>query len=413
MTNGTNTKIIDDLKKDLAFLVERCMETEALMVALKDAVLSGRRINTADVNRVLIVDHAFNVLNKYDSADFIVAMKSMDADLHTGAIKEFRLSLEQTMDRLYSACFSVRLLVEPKYQQRVYDLIDEFLEGYTAFLNTDVVRTYLPKERRKMWSQLEDKVANLFEQGGKFLHDVAVIFTTVLERLEGVDEQTATFTPTELLQRASESYDSGFNTGYIGGSADDDFGEGARASLYLSGSILNIQARTGHSVKVDLGNNKIWGHLGDSEYLPERYREYSDLAMHVPFWRMSLDDAVTVVNALGRIIHYEQILREVAPTGLDGLALELQELEETSVEYNKLEEELKELKRQLRSKGVDRTKIEERIKEIQDRIEELKYKGVLEVEETMVDYTYALDYNALMEEEFERLFSVLNKYKVQ
>lgn len=113
-----------------------------------------------------------------------------------------------------------------------------------------ILKDFIPDERLHWWVE-EDTISQFISDSGKIFHDLAVIFTSVVENkpeLLNVQGSIA-----ELFRKIKE---------YMNNPPDN-------TKMYLSGSVVNIQAGTGHSVKIDINSDKskIYGHIGDYSFV--------------------------------------------------------------------------------------------------------------------------------------------------
>ncbi|MEM4394690.1 MAG: hypothetical protein QXK74_07405, partial [Candidatus Nitrosocaldaceae archaeon] len=125
----------------------------------------------------------------------------------------------------------------PDSKEKVHAYIKTLREVHEY--NLEIFKKYIPPERRGWWVEKTDK-EQVISDIAKMLHDLAVIYTNIMYEM---DEFTHPAIKDMIYQINSE--------------------RSQFVKLYMSGDILNIQALTGHSVKVDLSDHLIYGHIGD------------------------------------------------------------------------------------------------------------------------------------------------------
>jgi len=161
--------------------------------------------------------------------------------------------------------------------------------------NLKIFEKYIPVARKGWWVERNEK-EQVISDIAKMLHDLAVIYSNIInEIIESAHPVLKDFIDKINTERKD----------YI--------------ELYTTSNILNIQAWTGHSVKIDLDENRIYGHIGDHypvEYIdiffkreysisknPEKFRELAQvIADAVTQEQQMRDKIVYLENAIENII---------------------------------------------------------------------------------------------------------------
>lgn len=145
---------------------------------------------------------------------------------------------DERMEEIYTERIQESLKIEMNRYRPSHESVLKFMKDY------------IPQERLAWWVE-QDLISQFISDAGKIFHDLAVIFTSLMEyKPELLNLQDAI---TALYSKVRE---------YMNDPPDN-------TSIYLSGSALNIQARTGHSIKVriDVNTTELYGHIGDYSYL--------------------------------------------------------------------------------------------------------------------------------------------------
>lgn len=122
-------------------------------------------------------------------------------------------------------------------KQKVHAYIKTLREVHEY--NLEIFQKYIPAERRGWWVEKTDK-EQVISDIAKMLHDLAVIYTSIMYEMDEFTHPAIK----DLIYQINEQ-------------------RSQFVKLYMTGDILNIQALTGHSVKVDLSDYLIYGHIGD------------------------------------------------------------------------------------------------------------------------------------------------------
>ncbi|MEM4394691.1 MAG: hypothetical protein QXK74_07410 [Candidatus Nitrosocaldaceae archaeon] len=150
--------------------------------------------------------------------------------------------------------------------------------------NLGTLQYYFIESRSGWWNE-PTPLAQLVSDAGKMLHDLAVIFTNIYDELEkGINPERKSLAHeiVEYLQSKSKYSD------FVYFFAIQDY--------------INIQARTSHSVKIDLRNKEVYGHFGD--FSPAMFIE-------TQFHFSNVDELYDFAELITLMIYYEQKIRNL------------------------------------------------------------------------------------------------------
>lgn len=264
-------------------------------------------------NLLNIIDQLMSYEQEYSSLLQIVRRDRNAFNKHMSELRELISSSTRLAEESYKIIKKFIMVIYGVRLSNIYFSGFEYLtslEDFESFVDIwkDVHEDYLEyfvniqgMEMRMDWWQEPTKEAQIISDIGKMFHDLAIILT----HIHNIKDQKETLQPLiTLIMPKIRAYDS--------------------VSIYLTGSdTINIQAETGHSVKVKL-NGKINGQVGD--YSPLVFIDASlDLS------KMDQKTATRVLsklcNLIAELISYEQNIRNIYnPTvrAVDDLLQDLQ-----------------------------------------------------------------------------------------
>jgi len=294
--------------------VDVLMEFENIFAQALQTYYSTLRSDIGQKYKYSALIDAFNLLLKNVSNDYIdvyefenilkalVKQVNHEAEISTSYLSDILIeirSLEEMITLLN------QVLQKRKINREITENDKRIEEIYTARINDNLKRKaseyrrshelvlqalkdFIPVDRQGWWFE-DDTISQFISDAGKIFHDLAVIFTNVLERkpdLVKIQDSVAMIFSRikDIVKNPPEN-----------------------VSLYFSGTILNIQAGTGHTVKIRIAIDVtvIYGHIGDYSYVQDIDSRISNTGDDNEYaWKI-----FRAVDALAEIVNIEQKIR--------------------------------------------------------------------------------------------------------
>lgn len=268
---------------------------------------AGRYFEIAEIESLLKT--LMNIINPRESAgistDYLsdIKIKVSSMDEKVTLLKQVLLkriqnrTLEETDERM-----------EQIFTERIQESIKREMSRYRSSHESVLkfMKEFIPEERQSWWTE-EDLISQFISDAGKIFHDLAVIFTSLLERKPELLKLQDSITALYSMIRE-----------YMNNPPDN-------VSLYLSGSALNIQARTGHSVKVkiDADITKLYGHIGDYSHIQNIDSTISNKGDNHEY----AEKVYKAIDIIAKAINLEQRIRNNLMGDFDVMLEELYSIE--------------------------------------------------------------------------------------
>lgn len=148
-------------------------------------------------------------------------------------------------------------------------------------MNISTLQNYFDENRQGWWRE-PNLVAQIISDAGKMLHDFAIIFTNIYNELEQQISPSEKSVAHEIINwLKSKEY-----AEYL--------------YFFAIKNFINIQAKTGHSVKIDIGKGRVYGHIGDFSPV---------IDVDTNFYVSNEAELYEFVELITQLVYYEQLSR--------------------------------------------------------------------------------------------------------
>ncbi|MEM4394692.1 MAG: hypothetical protein QXK74_07415 [Candidatus Nitrosocaldaceae archaeon] len=311
----------DDIYSDIEIL----MENEQIVAYYLQQIKEGKDIKWKEIEDNINLD-------KYD--EVIVSL------INEWGVKGLRTIKDATYTVISASLKSAQEAQEAEERQRGADKkhdVEYIIKQFDEFFrnihnqNMNVLRSYLPPARSGWWTE-ENAYAQLVSDIGKMYHDLATVMTYILYEIKDLEKLNPY---KDIIDELSNIF--------------------SEVKLYTTGSAINLQANTGHTVKIITTQNKIVGHLGDHAPIPDIDAKYKKILNRnkekmkefIKIVASIIEKEQIIRNNLVDIDYYINVLYEEADTDDSDIVLEMiQSGENENLQYNyaKLEESVNTIK---------------------------------------------------------------------
>jgi len=265
LSNYDTNDIYDD--------IEMLMEEEGSVAYYLQQVKQDNNVRWEKIESNINLDKYDEVILKLSTEWNVYGLKTLKDTTYTifsASLKSKEREIETKSEANNGAVEELMYIVKQfdEYIRRVHEQ------------NMDVLKSYLPASRQGWWVE-ENPYAQLISDIGKMFHDLATALSLILEEIKGT-EKLHPFKDVVNELRANF----------------------ARVDIYHSGSVINLQASTGHTVKINTGEERIQGHIGDHAPIPDLDVKYKRSI------NRNKGKMKEMIEIIARIIEQEQIIRD-------------------------------------------------------------------------------------------------------